>query len=279
MTTAIEASSAERTRPGHRCTPSARLSLHMLYFAPSRGVSMSNIEQSCNEFESLPATQENWPLRKSMADNLEERVRAGEIALTRRQFLAFRGNRDRKLARMLAYMLIRYDKAPSDVSSLQELRASIDKECEWLRGARFAPGTSTMPLQYALSAFLDLIKRDPASLAAAASDDPLFEQIYREMTESGRDPGTHVRKKIEQIRKLLQKSSDPASSPAVEAARIASQGGISQSKMAFRLGIIVAIITGVVSLCAALIHDWDKLPWKRPAHPAPSAVPASLPPK
>jgi len=133
-------------------------------------------------------------------------------------------------------------------------------------------------LQYALSAYLDLIKRDPPSLAAAVHDDTFFEQIDRDVTESGSDQKP-VRNKIEEITKLLQKASDPGSSPAVMAADIARRGGEKQSWISLRAVIIVAIIGAIATIGAALINNWKQLPWSKVAHPAPAAAPANPPVK
>jgi hypothetical protein len=240
---------------------------------------MSEFEQLRREFETfevLPTGEDTWKQRKGMADSLENRVKAGGIALTREQFLDCRDG-DQPLGRILAYLLVQHDKVPGDLNRVADLRASLDKECNRLRAIRFGPGNSTMPLHYSLAAYLCWLEREPQSVTASASDDKRFEQIHEEMTSSGLDPGGHVRRKVEQIRSILQKSENTVSNPVVAAAQIAKESGINQAKIG-RVGLIIVALVGLLgTISAALIHNWDKMPWHKSPQPIPAVAPANPP--
>jgi hypothetical protein len=210
------------------------------------------LRQEFAAFQDIPLEEATWPRRKGTVRNLEQRVEAGDIALTSRQLEECRHS-ELTLGRILAYLLVRHHQTASDLES-----RGADVRDEWLRIQAEQPSApvSRMPLHYALEAYLAWLKRNRNSLSDAAGDAALFRQIDDGL---GRRPDRDRQPKslIEEIQALIAPRTESAAvSPTVTGARYALAG------------VVIAALLGTVG---TVIANWDKLFAPKPS---PAAAPA-----
>jgi hypothetical protein len=209
-------------------------------------VAMSDYEKlkaEFEEFDQLPLDKAGRKERKERVRNLDHRVREGSVALTEGNFREFRDG-ERTLGRICSYLLIEYDKAKA---ALPDWSANVRSEWERLQRVRFAPGTSTMPVYYALRSYHTRLKGSPESVAAAWPDRELLTQIDTALFQHWVDPGGQVRGLIAEILFVIEGRKSPPN-PSVLAALITRKGAV-----------IAAIITALAAIGVGILANWDKI--------------------
>lgn len=212
-------------------------------------------------FDVLPVSEDTSEKRKAIVRSVETHVRNQMIALTEAQFRECRDG-DAALGRILAYLFAEHERIKT---GLADRRSYVVAEWERLQHDRFASGTSTMPVYYAVRSYLTCLKNTPESAGAAQADQKLFEQIDQVLSSTGMDPGGQVRRGVAEITSIIVKSkeSQSQSSPAVVAARLSRKGAI-----------IAAIIVTIGALIVGLLANWDKLVNSEPKQNRQEPVPA-----
>ena len=177
--------------------------------------------------------------RKAVVRALEQKVRAGEIALTDADLQLCRSSQW-ELQRILAYLIWQEGRVSSTAATL---RSGLISEMELLKRMSFDEDCSRMPLYYAVRAYVERLKVDKDLISEAVDDVTLMGQIEADLSKHSIDRQGQVLPKIREASALLREIKDRNTNPTIGAAKIA------------RMGTVVVGVLGLIGVIAGAVID------------------------